>query len=161
MWQKIGEKAKRWSTFPCLEKEETLRKRYLQEWEIFYIIGKSHLAGFEDPQKLLKFQHFDIFLKQDSTCWWCFLWWPVWYCGADYYLWWLQCLSSFATQNLLSVCAIGGAFICAVFHSSSPHTHFDKVSLFSILQICSYYQNRFLTFPFVKLITNRFILFII
>lgn len=63
-------------------------------------------------------------------------------CGADYYLR-LQYLSSFATQNLWSGCKIDRTFICAVFHSSSPHTHFDKVSLFSILQICSYSKQVF------------------
>lgn len=31
--------------------------------ERFYIVGGSHLAGFEDPQNLLKVQHFDMFLK--------------------------------------------------------------------------------------------------
>jgi len=71
-WQNIAERNKKVKYLPLPGKGEDTRK--CRSVKRFYIPGRSHAAGYEKPQKLLKFQHFGIFLEQDSACLGCYLW---------------------------------------------------------------------------------------
>lgn len=130
--------------FPWPGKGEDWGREFYRSVERFHILGRGHSSRFEEPQKLLEAQYFEIFLQQDCVCLWWFLWWPLRYCGADCYLWWLRYIRCFVTPSLYQDVQL-------IKHSL---TQFSMLVAFITLwqsflvfhMICSYHQNGFFDF---------------